>query len=742
MAILAVPTLGLVVLGVVGVAVQAEVSANTQATESEVGLVLVTQSLVHELQRERGLTNGLLAGEVSFRPQVINQRRSADTARGDLERALDYAGPAPAAVAVRGALGTLAGLGDHRAEVDSSAVDRASSLEFYTSAINGLTDATLDGQQNVSDAVLLAHLDALRALGAAKEGTALERGFLNGVFAAGTFRGREYTQFNEIRATKLAGLDAFAVRSNGSQQAALDAALRSAAAASARDMEQRAIDGVISPALGVDPARWWVDMTRVVDELRGVQQHVGRDAAARAAELRTAAVTTLVLYVALAVAALLVAAVLAVVAARSITRPLRLLAADARDAATVRLPAAVARIQNDTDSTPTDEQDLTSETASQLESRGDEIADVARALAQVQRTAAELAGEQAVLRRNAAESMASLARRNQNLLRRQLGFISQLERDEDDAESLADLFELDHLATRMRRNAESLLVLIGERSPRRWSEPVAVGDIIRAALSEVEEYRRVTVRRLDHAMVVGSAGAELAHLLAELLENALSYSPPDREVEVYGQSSDGANYVIAIVDHGIGMADGEIEKANGRLAGGETFLVAPTRYLGHYVIGRLARRLGIDVRLQESPVTGITARVLLPVVLLSADHTPVGELTSAPVQAAPLVHPDADGGRFQLGRGTTSGQAIAVLEMPEQEETTRNEAGSAAGTDRTRNGLVKRVRNTEAAPAAPHEPVADPPPHGGSAERTRASVTAFRAGFDRRAHDQSGGDGR
>jgi hypothetical protein len=417
-----------------------------------------------------------------------------------------------------------------------------------------------------------------------------------------------------------------------------------------------------------------------------------------------------------------------VITARSITGPLRLLAADAQDVATTRLPDTVAQIQAATGGPaglPPPPR-----TVAALEQRDDEIAEVSRALNQVQRTAVDLATEQALLRRNAAESLSNLARRNQNLLRRQLGFISDLERDESDPRALDNLFELDHLATRMRRNAESLLVLVGERSPRQWSQPVPISDVIRAALSEVEEYRRVGLRRLDETLVAGTAGAELAHLIAELVENGLSFSPPDRDVDVYGQLS-GATYVIAVVDHGIGMAADELAGANARLRGEETFLVAPTRFLGHYVVGQLAGRLGVDVRLHESPLTGITARVTVPETLLSSPARSE-DLFAAATPAPALLEPIVGSRPFRLGRETPPSAPVAVLEMQ-----------PAPAPARTRNGLVKRVRSTgevdvEPAPSAAQATAAAERRQG---EDIRTTLTSFRAGFERREHERFRPDG-
>jgi anti-sigma regulatory factor (Ser/Thr protein kinase) len=371
----------------------------------------------------------------------------------------------------------------------------------------------------------------------------------------------------------------------------------------------------------------------------------------------------------------------------------------------------------------------------------------------VQNTAVMLASEQALIRRNTTASLANLGRRNQNLVRRQLSLISEFEREELDPGALANMFELDHLATRMRRNAESLLVLVGETSPRPWSAPLPVADVIRAALSEVEDYRRVVLRRVDEAWVAGAVVAEVAHMLAELVENGLSFSSPDVEVEIYGRKT-GNRYLLAVVDYGIGMPREELERAKARLRDEENFLVAPTRFLGHYVVGRLAKQLDVQVELGESPVTGITARILLPAEVLSdapgdATSTATGRkertqrppirsggpvtgsqpaLSSAmsspslrPVAKPEPVSSSAQTQRIPMPTGRGAGTATDTLGQPphrwptEQELATQYDSvgtvsvatladaapynplrattgtdGSGPEDDRTRNGLVKR----------------------------------------------------
>ena len=376
-------------------------------------------------------------------------------------------------------------------------------------------------------------------------------------------------------------------------------------------------------------------------------------------------------FLALAAAVLAIAALATWLVSRSITRPLHSLTRQADEMANRRLPDAVQGILD----TPLGENVEVSELEAIAVRSNDEVADVSDALNTVQDSALQLAVEQAVLRRNIADSFINLGRRNQNLLGRQLDFITELEKNETDAEVLADLFRLDHLATRMRRNAESLLVLAGVDPPRQWAAPVRIQDVVRAALGEVEDFQRVTVRAVEPVTVQGSVAADLAHILAELLENALLFSPPDRPIEVRGrlQSVDAVaaeGYTLAVIDHGLGMQPDELARANRRLAGAESFTVAPSKYLGHYVAGNLAARHGIGITLRTSlsdggtdpgePGAGVTALV----------YVPAAVLTSALVETP--------------GPPTT-GQNEGLLELV-----------AAGATDRTASGLVRRVRGDAA----------------------------------------------
>ncbi len=386
----------------------------------------------------------------------------------------------------------------------------------------------------------------------------------------------------------------------------------------------------------------------------GMRDRLADDVVTRADDLSHAAEVRQRWYIVLAATTLVAALVITWLVSRSITRPLRSLTRQATAMADHRLPEAVLDILD----TPLGEDVEVPEVDPVAVQTRDEVSDVAEALNTVQDTALDLAVEQAVLRRNIADSFVNLGRRNQNLLGRQLDFITELETNETSPDTLSNLFRLDHLATRMRRNAESLLVLAGVEPPRKWAAPVRLTDVIRAALGEVEDYQRVTVRGVEPATIVGAAAADLAHLLAELIENALVFSPPDQTVDIRGRlrpgvrangpqalpptkgrdgvpahahQSDGERdrqgaYTLAIIDSGLGMTAADVEAANRRLAGAESFTIAPSKYLGHYVAGNLAARHGIGVRLDNSPGNGITATVHIPAPLLTTDA-----VTSAPV---------------------------------------------------------------------------------------------------------------
>jgi signal transduction histidine kinase len=601
------------VLALLGFLISNEAGNYRAATQTSrvVTVVLRVQDAVQQLQKERALTNGLLGGGTQFQAQIVPQRAQTDLALGALDQVVNDSGYDDAgAFQVRSAMEKLSGLTTIRSDVDQQRAQDAPTFTFYSDAITSLNSLDL-GLDQAQDGSLRHGLQALYALGNIKEFAGQEQGLLSAVFAANRVSVDNYTKFVEVLGQKQAAVAVYDQFATPSERADLDDALQSPAGDQSVQDEGVAINGAAgSLPSKVDPVSWSDAMNTVLDSLRGVQQTVGQDITQRADSLRNTATTLLITISVLAV--LIIAAMIALVvgAARSVIGPLGTLARDADIVSARRLPDTVALMQTTESEVPPPPPVTVPEGAAS------EIKLVATALDRVQNTALTLASEQALIRRNTTASLANLGRRNQNLVRRQLSLISEFEREELDPGALANMFELDHLATRMRRNAESLLVLVGETSPRPWSAPLPVADVIRAALSEVEDYRRVVLRRVDEGWVAGAVVAEVAHMLAELVENGLSFSSPDLEVEIYGRKT-GNKYLLAVVDYGIGMPREELEKAKARLRDEENFLVAPTRFLGHYVVGRLARQLAVQVELGESPVTGITARMLLPVELLA-----------------------------------------------------------------------------------------------------------------------------
>ena len=332
---------------------------------------------------------------------------------------------------------------------------------------------------------------------------------------------------------------------------------------------------------------------------------------------------------------LLLTLLLSVRVRRLIVRPIRALAAHAKMVAAVDLPHAVQSLHDlPAGSEPPHLPDF------QVSSSRDELSELADSFNSVQDAAVDLAADQARARRVVSENLVNIARRNQNLLGRTLGFISTLEQTERDPENLDNLFRIDHLATRMRRNAQSLLVLAGAEPTRLWSAPVPIGDVVRAALSEVENYGQVELAELGNVDVTGAIAAEVSHLLAELLENATSFSPPTTAVTVVGRAvPDG--HQLAIFDYGLGMTVDDMVGANERLNQVSAFDRQSHKMLGFQVVARLAARHDIKVMLTTTPGgTGVTAIVRLPKSVLEQSPTPhTARPVDLPAATARLTEP-------------------------------------------------------------------------------------------------------
>ncbi|MFB6552633.1 nitrate- and nitrite sensing domain-containing protein [Streptomyces sp. NPDC056405] len=362
---------------------------------------------------------------------------------------------------------------------------------------------------------------------------------------------------------------------------------------------------------------WDKAHARVRDGMRTIEQDAGRRVADRADPFARGVLTpagAAVLFGLLAVAASLV---ISVRIGRGLVVELVSLRNSALEIARRKLPEAMRRLRTG------EEIDVRSE-APPGPPAEDEAGQVAEALDTVRRAALRAAVERAELASGISGVFVNLARRSQILVHRQLSLLDSMERRSDDPNELSDLFRLDHLTTRMRRHAESLIILSGAAPGRAWRMPVSLTNVIRAAVSEVEDYARVEVRQLPEASVIGAAVADLTHLVAEIIENAAQFSPPHTRVRVTGEPV-GNGYVIEVEDRGLGMGKDTLAEANHRITRSEALDLFDSDRLGLFVVSRLAARHDIKVHLKTSPYGGTTAVVLLPTALLhsgAVEHSP------------------------------------------------------------------------------------------------------------------------
>ncbi|MFB9252701.1 nitrate- and nitrite sensing domain-containing protein [Sphaerisporangium melleum] len=308
----------------------------------------------------------------------------------------------------------------------------------------------------------------------------------------------------------------------------------------------------------------------------------------------------------LGLVAILMAVVLSARFGRGLAQELADLRSAAIDLADVRLPRVVAKLRVGKPVDVESEAPPILVTGTTME-----VQDVAHAFSTVRRTAVEAAVGQAELRNGVSLVFRNLARRNQSLLHRQLTQLDAMQRKTSAPDSLADLFRLDHLTTRMRRQAEGLIILSGAPAGRAWRKPVPMHDVVRGSVAEVEDYTRVTVLPMSDASLVGTAVADVIHMLAELIENATVFSPPSTRVNIRGELV-GRGFAVEVEDRGLGMGDTDRAEINRRLANPPEFDLADSDRLGLFVVSQLAERHNIRVTLRRSPYGGTTAVVLLP----------------------------------------------------------------------------------------------------------------------------------
>jgi signal transduction histidine kinase len=401
------------------------------------------------------------------------------------------------------------------------------------------------------------------------------------------------------------------------------------------------------------------------DELTAMQNNetlIAGNIATRAGQLHSAAQQTALTYGVITLVVLLIVLLAAVGVARSLVLPLRRLRAGALNIASVQLPERVKLLTESPDAA------ASMVVAPINVTYKDEIGEVARAFDQVHAEAVRLAGEQALLRSTFNAMFVNLSRRSQSLIERLARMIDNLEQEEADPDRLGHLFAMDHLVTRMRRNSENLLLLAGHENPRKWSEPVGLADVARAAISEIEQYNRITLNIPMGIAVVGVAVSDVAHLLAELIENATIFSPKDTQVLVAMQELSSGGVLIEISDKGIGVSEARLADMNWRLDNPPTIDVSVSRHMGLFAVARLAERHRVRVRLRPAAPQGLSALVWLPDSVIertSSLYGSVGGWQSQPVGAGYGAQPHGNGNGNGVGIGNGIGNGRQLGGMPE-----------------------------------------------------------------------------
>ncbi|MGN9810145.1 sensor histidine kinase [Micromonospora sp. BQ11] len=697
-----------------------------------------SEPLIATLQQERRASVVYLGSAVRDRAALEETREATDAAVATFIAQSQrwqarLAGSEETDRLIRDTVAQLEQLGDTRKPIDGVTVDRATAMAGYTSVIDSIfrvwrSLGKLDDEQIGNTTANL--IDLKRAWEVMSRQDAL----VTGALSAGQLSAAEHAEF-----TRLVGIYRFVIQDTAPRLPADDqVALRQLTTGDTFGRLQRFEDQVIAAgptsAARLTLGDWQSTSQSARDAVNDLI--LARGDALVAAAIPVVAGVVLRLLFATGLGALMVWA--SVLASGQLVRRMDRLRRDARDLATSRLPTVVERLSRG------ERVDVHAETPD-LDYGSDELGQVGGAFNEVQHTAIRSAVEQAELRRDVSATFLNISRRTQGLVHRQLTLLTEMQRKEDDAATLERLFDLDHLATRMRRNAENLIVLTGAISPRIWKHDIPILDVVRGAVAEVEDYTRVSVLPMADGGLVGRAVADATHLLAELIENALSFSPPTTPVTVTGQLV-ATGYAIEVEDRGLGMDPDDLAAANARLGSAGGFRLSDSPQLGLFVVARLAARLGVRVNLRESAYGGTTAVVLIPSDLITDPHAATGDaaLSGSQVDTQPLAVVGAQQTRTGQGPAQPSTAVVPTQRRPAPvtpERTPGRPPAAAGGV--TDAGLPRRVRRAAQAVAAeaPHPaPAAERDP-----EVVRRKMTAYQDGTRRGraagADDDHHGDG-
>ncbi|XVQ88088.1 sensor histidine kinase [Microbispora siamensis] len=624
MALILIPTLAVLLLGGLRVVTSINTASEYQQTSDLARLVDKVAALTHELQSERDLAawNATLGhpakATAAVKAQTLLTNKTSIAVR-NLANEVRTKVSSRASDEIDHIIGKLDGVEVLRSQAMQGNLQPSAVIDQYTLVIDTLLALQDELAKSTQDDRLAASSVTLAALARAKENASVQRGLLTTVLPVTRFEQAQLQNFLGAVSAEESELRAFRKSATAEERAEYDNTVTGAKVDQAEFIRTLVLDRANAgfPLKGFDLSvpddtqLWYDAMSQPINRMRTVEAKLTSSIVARSQSLRDDEQQRAII-VAAAVALLLIAVLLVTTGvARSLVRPLRRLRSEALEIAGSRLPDTVQKLREAGDAA-----EVPPIAPIQVDGR-DEIGEVARAFDEVHREAVRLAGDEARLRSNVNAMFVNLSRRTQTLVERQLSLIDGLEQGEQDEQRLGNLFKLDHLATRMRRNSENLLVLAGQEPARRWGQPVPIVDVVRASLSEVENYERVDIRVQGGASVVGQSVNDVVHLVAELVENAISFSPRDSKVTISSNRIDGGGLIISVSDQGIGMTPEELAQTNYRLANPPVVDVSVSRRMGLFVVGRLALRHGIRVQLRQQDTGGLTAMVLLPEALLA-----------------------------------------------------------------------------------------------------------------------------
>jgi signal transduction histidine kinase len=567
---------------------------------------------------------------------LLNQDHAVTTGWADQVRALaggiDGSYSALAQQDSEAAVTAIGNLPATRAAATGTRLPALIVIQEYATAINTLLAVESQIAVGSSDSTLAGSVRVLGLVSSMKEDASLQQALLTSALKSdlvglGQFGPAQQSAITDAQAQQQGDLNGFNTAATAEQRQLFNSALSGSKVVQAQAQEQQAISLASSRSpIATDPtiSDASSSLSYVVSGMRSVEQQFASSVISRSGSLHGGAITSAAIF-SLAVALLLgIALAATTVIGRSMVGPLRRLRNGALEVAGTRLPEMVSRMSEP------DRENVSLEVEPIDVDSSDEIGEVARAFDQVHKEAVRLAANEAALRDNVNAMFVNLSRRSQSLVERQIRVITGLERGEQDSKRLASLFQMDHLATRMRRNSENLLVLAGHELSRRWSRPVALVDVLRAAVSEIEQYERVTLNVQPGVSIRTETVSDVVHLTAELVENATSFSAADTPVSVTGHLQSNGWAMIEITDQGVGMGAAEMAQANWRLARPPVVDVAVSRRMGLFVVARLAARHEIRVRLCPVLSGGLIAQVWLPATTITREQSTPGPLRSVP----------------------------------------------------------------------------------------------------------------